>query len=148
MTCTGRKSSSTQKEQYSTQAALIRQGLGSAAFCVSPQKSNDMQIPNVVILGNDEALVERALSELSRDGCRVSANVAASAEDVQLVVRDWRDGRCLDDPEVPVLTLDLAIITGQDLIDLVGRALGVPRRSSFTRFAVLFMIMHGRIPQA
>lgn len=107
-----------------------------------------MQIPNVVILGNDEALVERALSELSRDGCRVSASVAASAEDVQLVVRDWRDKRCLADSGVPVLTLDLALITGQDLIDLVGRVLGVPPRSSFTRFAAFLMIMHGKIPQA
>lgn len=107
-----------------------------------------MQISNVVVLGCDEALVESALSELSRDGCRVSADVAARTDDVQLVVRDWRDGRSIADPGVPVLTLDLAMITGQDLIDLVGRVLGVPRRSSFTRFAALLMIMQGRIPQA
>lgn len=105
-----------------------------------------MQIPNVAILGNDETLVERAVSELSNSGCRVSATV--EYEDVQLVVRDWRDGRRLQDPGVPVLTLDLALITGHDLIDLVGRVLGARRRSSFTGFMALRTIVHGTIPKA
>lgn len=107
-----------------------------------------MQIPNVVILGNDETLVERALSELSRNGCRVSAAAAVNSEDVDLVLRDWRDGRRLADPGVPVLTLDLALITGQDLIDVVGRVLGAQHRSSFTGFMALLMIMQGKIPKA
>lgn len=107
-----------------------------------------MHTPTVVIVGNDEALVARACSELSRSGCRVSENIAGSFEDVRLVVRDWRDGRRIEDPGVPVLTLDLAIIEGQDLIDLVGRVLGSQRRASFAGFLALLMIMQGRIPEA
>jgi hypothetical protein len=138
---------------YSTEGVLNDAGCairrsGSAHLFVHPRKPDKMQIQNVVILGNDEALVERALSELTRSGCRISAAAAVSSGDVQMVVRDWRDERRLDDPGVPVLTLDLALITGHDLVNLVDRVLGAQRRSSFTGFMALLMVAHGTIPKA
>jgi hypothetical protein len=56
-----------------------------------------------------------------------------------MIVRHWRDDRRFDRPSVPVLTLDLSVVAGDDLIEVVDRVLGrVPRR----RFTTL---MKGRL---
>lgn len=107
-----------------------------------------MPRPSVVILATDPTLLQGATSALAGTDWRVATEPAEDPERAHLIVRDWRDPRRLDDPGVPVLTLDLAITTGWDLVRVVSRVLGPRPTSSFTAFATLRMVMRGRIPRA
>ena len=106
-----------------------------------------MQFRNVVILTSDRALLHRTAADLALEGWGVRTDLASGSR-AQLVVRDWRDDRRLPDPGVPVLTLDLSVVTGSDLVEVVGRTLGLPQRASLTALAVLVLVLKGRLPQA
>ena len=106
-----------------------------------------MQFRNVVVLTSDRTLLHRTASGLALDGWGVRTDLASGSR-AQLVVRDWRDDRRLPDPGVPVLTLDLSIVTGPDLVEVVGRALGLQQRASFAALAAFGFVLKGRLPQA
>lgn len=91
-----------------------------------------MQIsPSVRLLSSDPTVLVGAAAELSARGCRVttSGNDPSVGLIPDLVVRDWRDVRSLEPTTIPVLTLDLSLVRGRELMAVVTRALGLlPRR--------------------
>jgi hypothetical protein len=85
----------------------------------------------IVLLTPDVALGREAATQLSAAGFVVVTN-GTTDECPDLVLRDWRDGRWLQLGPVPVLTLDLTLVRGIDLVDIVRRVVG----QHITRFAV------------
>ena len=104
--------------------------------------------PAVVILANDRVLAATTASELSRHGCSVRMGRPSGSERAALIVRDCRDRRILPEPDVPVLTVDLSVLNGDDLAEVVFRVLGLAPPSSAVALSALLLILQGRVPEA
>lgn len=104
---------------------------------------------NVVVLAKDDTLVRSAASELRKTGCRLNPSASVSPG-ANLIVRDWRDQTPVHDSGVPVLTVDLSVVQGRRLAEIVERVLDLgPRAPRASFFAALVLILsRGGIPQA
>jgi hypothetical protein len=80
--------------------------------------------PTVLLQVTDERLRREAAAHLSGAGYHVRTAAAESPETPDLVVRDWRGEAWVAPPAVPVLTVDLSLVRGRDLDDLLVRVLG------------------------
>jgi hypothetical protein len=107
-----------------------------------------LQSPNVMVLASDQALEATTVSELARLGCSVRAGVPTRSSPPTLIVRDCRDRRRLDRYDVPVLTVDLSILNGEDLVEVVYRVLGLTPASPAVALSALLLILQGRVPEA
>lgn len=102
-----------------------------------------MQIRDVVVLAGDEALLERTAVGLSRSGCRVRTRANCGFAGADLILRDWRYEPALDDPGIPVVTLDLSLVQGRDLRAVLQRVLGPDPDSFSSALSALLMILRG-----
>lgn len=103
---------------------------------------------NVVVLANDDTLLQPAVSELRKTGCRLSTSASVSPG-AHLIIRDWRDETPVHGTGVPVLTVDLSVVRGETLADVVERVLSLrPRVTRVSMLAALAMLIRGEIPRA
>jgi hypothetical protein len=119
-----------------------------AVFWKSIIHRESMQSPSVMILASDRDLAMKTAWALTNGGCEVRAGPAGATERPMLIVRDWRDDRHIDGLGVPVLTVDLAVLAGRELVELVYRTLGLAGTPSFTTLCALLLLLEGRVPEA
>lgn len=87
--------------------------------------------PTILLIASDEAVVSAAAASLGAANYRALRNSASDTNAPDLVLRQWNDqGNMPDGVAAPVLNLDLARVGGQELVGLVDRLVGFPRRLS------------------
>ena len=106
------------------------------------------QIPDVMILASDQSLAASTASELSKRGWSVRTGGSFGPGPAGLIVRDCRDRRRVERQDVPVLTVDLSVLNGDDLVEVVYRVLGLTPDSAAMALAALLLILQGRVPEA
>jgi hypothetical protein len=107
-----------------------------------------MQTPDVVILASDHALEATTATELARRGWSVRTGSPSVSAPIALIVRDCRDRRPVERFGVPVLTVDLSVLNGDDLVEVVHRVLGFAPASATAALSALLLILQGRLPEA
>jgi hypothetical protein len=87
--------------------------------------------PTILLIASDEAVVSAAAASLGAANYRALRHSTSDPHVPDLVLRQWNDQENLPDGvAAPVLNLDLARVGGQELVGLVDRVVGFPRRLS------------------
>lgn len=91
--------------------------------------------PTILLVVADRSLYGTAAATLDSADYDTTGDLRSPDPAPDMIIRHWRDERRFDRPSVPVLTLDLSVVGGEDLIEVVDRVLGRYQHRRFTTLA-------------